>query len=467
MKFCKKYEEYMQTHDQKKLPGVGFKNLKKILKRCRSDVSRSQKLLLRDDDGNKSPSCVHHCAVCDGSFFPSLTKEMSMVVGCFNECAQKVLDVHLASGFRKYFLWCTDKLQRNHGALIQEGKDLVGYAIINAIAMRKILKKYDKIHDSKQGQAFRSQVQSMHMEILQSPWLYELIAFHINLRERKGIMGKDSKLFEGCGIIFNDGKPSLSCELSHAVKLEIDLTCSICLGLRGSSSRLITTAYLLGFSLLPISHTIMSRHPEVKWAQREDKVFITVVLADTKDAKVNLAPEGVFTFSAKAGQHEYDLKLELFDKVNVEESKINIGERSIFCILEKAEAKWWSKLLSGDAKTPHYVKVDWDKWADEDDDAGPADLDMGGMDFSKFGDMGGMGMPGMGGMGMPGMGGMGMPGMGGMGMPGMGGMGMPNMDEFMGGDDEDTDDEGQETGATSKAAEAVSEEKTEGAAAST
>ncbi|KAJ0691727.1 putative CS domain, HSP20-like chaperone [Helianthus annuus] len=224
----------------------------------------------------------------------------------------------------------------------------------------------------------------------------------------------------------------------------------------------------------------MSRHPEVKWAQREDKVFITVVLADTKDAKVNLAPEGVFTFSAKAGQHEYDLKLELFDKVNVEESKINIGERSIFCILEKAEAKWWSKLLSGDAKTPHYVKVDWDKWADEDDDAGPADLDMGGMDFSKFGDMGGMGgmgmpgmggmgmpgmggmgMPGMGGMGMPGMGGMGMPGMGGMGMPGMGGMGMPNMDEFMGGDDEDTDDEGQETGATSKAAEAVSEEKTE------
>lgn len=63
---------------------------------------------------------------------------------------------------------------------------------------------------------------------------------------------------------------------------------------------------------------ICSRHPEVKWAQREDKVFITVVLADTKDAKVNLAPEGVFTFSAKAGQHEYDLKLELFDKVNVE-----------------------------------------------------------------------------------------------------------------------------------------------------
>ncbi|KAI3732454.1 hypothetical protein L1987_63659 [Smallanthus sonchifolius] len=236
MKFCKKYEEYMQTQDQKKLPCVGFRNLKKILKRCRRDMTHSQKLLqgqpslvVDDSSHNSSATCIHPCHVCDGSFFPSLTKEMSMVVGCFNECAQRVLDVHLATGFRKYFLWCSDKSQRNHGALIQEGKDLVGYTIINAIAMPKILKKYDKIHDTKQGQAFRSQVQSMHMEILRSPWLYELIAFHINLSDRKGTMGKDSEIFEGFGIIFNDGKLLFSCDLSHAVKLEIDLTCSICL----------------------------------------------------------------------------------------------------------------------------------------------------------------------------------------------------------------------------------------------
>lgn len=63
-----------------------------------------------------------------------------------------------------------------------------------------------------------------------------------------------------------------------------------------------------------------SRHPEIKWAQREDKLYITVVLADTKDAKVNLAPEGVFSFSATAGQHAYDLKLELADNVNVDVS---------------------------------------------------------------------------------------------------------------------------------------------------
>ena len=36
--------------------------------------------------------------------------------------------------------------------------------------------------------------------------------------------------------------------------------------------------------------------------------------------------------------------------------------------MEKAEKGWWSKLLRGDTKTPHYVKIDWDKWVDEDDD---------------------------------------------------------------------------------------------------
>ncbi|XVF32757.1 hypothetical protein REPUB_Repub17cG0110700 [Reevesia pubescens] len=136
----------------------------------------------------------------------------------------------------------------------------------------------------------------------------------------------------------------------------------------------------------------MSRHPEVKWAERADKVYITVLLPDSKNAKVNLEPEGVFTFSATAGADNklYEFKLDLHDKVNVEESKINIGVRSIFCILEKAEKAWWKKLLCGDVKTPHYVKVDWDKWVDEDEENAVGDIDLGGMDFSNFGGMGGM-----------------------------------------------------------------------------
>ncbi|KAG2578332.1 hypothetical protein PVAP13_6NG228900 [Panicum virgatum] len=201
----------------------------------------------------------------------------------------------------------------------------------------------------------------------------------------------------------------------------------------------------------------MSRHPEVKWAQRIDKVYITVQLSDAKDAKVNLEPDGVFTFSGSAGTNLYELKLDLNDKVNVEASKISVGDRSIFCVVEKAEAKWWKKLVRDDQKAPHFVKVDWDKWVDEDDDGGDVNLD--GMDFSNFGGMGGMGgmgdMAGLGGMG--GMGGLG--GMGGMG--GLGGMGGMGMDEF---EDESDDEEVSKPQAAEKAVEA---EKTEAAEAKT
>lgn len=47
-------------------------------------------------------------------------------------------------------------------------------------------------------------------------------------------------------------------------------------------------------------------------------------------------------------------------------------------MVEKAEKVWWNKLLCGDEKTPHYVKVDWDKWVDEDDD------DNNGLPFFSF-----------------------------------------------------------------------------------
>jgi len=69
----------------------------------------------------------------------------------------------------------------------------------------------------------------MHKEILQSPWLCELIALHINLRETKAKSRETSALFHGCSLTFKDGKPSLTCELFDSFKIETNLTCSICL----------------------------------------------------------------------------------------------------------------------------------------------------------------------------------------------------------------------------------------------
>ena len=47
--------------------------------------------------------------------------------------------------------------------------------------------------------------------------------------------------------------------------------------------------------------TMRSKIPLVKWAQREDKLFITIEVTDVTDEKIELKPEGVLTFSGKGG----------------------------------------------------------------------------------------------------------------------------------------------------------------------
>ncbi|KAK9201456.1 hypothetical protein WN944_016659 [Citrus x changshan-huyou] len=237
MKFCKKYEEYMQQKEQK-LPEVACKKLKNILKKC-GLAFQSQ----RDPESNSSAdgvveikitSCHNHCPVCDGAFFPSLVNDMSAVVSYFNERAKKLIELHQAAGLKKYFLRIKGKMQgegTHVSSLIEEGKELVVYALINAIMIQKLLKKYDKIHHCcKQGPAFKSQAQSMQIEILQSPWLRELVALHINLRETNVSSSTAEAISsEGYRLTFNDDKVSLSCQLFDSIRLDIELTCPVCL----------------------------------------------------------------------------------------------------------------------------------------------------------------------------------------------------------------------------------------------
>lgn len=96
----------------------------------------------------------------------------------------------------------------------------------------------------------------------------------------------------------------------------------------------------------------MSRHPEVLWAQRSDKLFLTVCLPDAKNVHVKPEPDGKFSFSATDLHAEpFQLELELFGKLNREEEK-----------------GWWKRLLKSEGKPAPYIKVDWNKWCDEDEE---------------------------------------------------------------------------------------------------
>lgn len=54
----------------------------------------------------------------------------------------------------------------------------------------------------------------------------------------------------------------------------------------------------------------------------------------------------------------------------LQESKTKKGPRNTILLLVKAESKWWPRLLKAAGKAPPYVKVDWDKWVDEDEENG-------------------------------------------------------------------------------------------------
>ncbi|KAI3988510.1 hypothetical protein MKX01_026324 [Papaver californicum] len=113
----------------------------------------------------------------------------------------------------------------------------------------------------------------------------------------------------------------------------------------------------------------MSRHPEVLWAQRSDKVYLTVALPDAKNVSVKSEPQGLVSFSAKGKEGEkFDFSLELYGTINPEGCKTNIGLRNIICSIQKEEKSWWKRLLKSDEKPAPYIKVDWNKWCDEDEE---------------------------------------------------------------------------------------------------
>ncbi|GAX14509.1 hypothetical protein FisN_11Hh028 [Fistulifera solaris] len=183
----------------------------------------------------------------------------------------------------------------------------------------------------------------------------------------------------------------------------------------------------------------------IKWAQRSDSIYLTIALSDVKDESINLK-DATLTFKGTSEGKEYAIDIEFFKDVNAEGSTYKTLPRSVQMHIMKKESdeEFWPRLLKDKTKEKNQVKIDWDRYVDEDDEAD-------GFDTSALdGGMGMGGMPGMGGMG--GMGGMDMEalmaqmgGMGGMGgMPGD--MGMPggnfgDDDEDDGDDDDDDDDD--------------------------
>jgi len=118
------------------------------------------------------------------------------------------------------------------------------------------------------------------------------------------------------------------------------------------------------------SKTVTPTIPNIVWAQRTDRIFITIQLPDAKDLNVTYDEEGHFSFSCttpKDGK-KYEVKLNLYGPIDVEGSKHTATSRAVEVnLVRKEEGDYWPRLIKEGGK-PHYIKVDWDKWRDEDDE---------------------------------------------------------------------------------------------------
>lgn len=143
----------------------------------------------------------------------------------------------------------------------------------------------------------------------------------------------------------------------------------------------------------------MSTHPVVLWAQRSSEldpaknlVYLTIEVQDPVNTQIELSSLALnFSADSSNGDTHYTLNLEFFDEINPDDSLKHEAGNQIRFILrkKKIQSEFWPRLLKEKLKL-HYVKTDFDKWVDEDEQEDQAEED----DMANFG-----GAPGMGGAG--------------------------------------------------------------------
>ncbi|RPB19602.1 HSP20-like chaperone [Terfezia boudieri ATCC MYA-4762] len=117
--------------------------------------------------------------------------------------------------------------------------------------------------------------------------------------------------------------------------------------------------------------------PEVLWAQRSSAtdaakniVYLTINAAEItpESCKSEITPTGISFSGTNNKGVNYAVDLVFYDEIVPEESKKHITSRGAEFVLRKKElkAEFWPRLLK-ESKRMHFLKTDFDKWVDEDE----------------------------------------------------------------------------------------------------
>lgn len=126
----------------------------------------------------------------------------------------------------------------------------------------------------------------------------------------------------------------------------------------------------------------------VLWAQRSHKtdaeknyLYVTISVPDVQPSniKIDLQPTSLsFTGHSDSLKRDYHVVLDLYAEIDTAETKVNHTAKNIQFVLRKKELKeeFWPRLLK-DSKKVHFLKTDFDKWVDEDEQEEAVEDDIG------------------------------------------------------------------------------------------
>ena len=108
--------------------------------------------------------------------------------------------------------------------------------------------------------------------------------------------------------------------------------------------------------------------PLVKWAQRPSLLLITICLEDCKNSKVDIKSEYLhFEGTGGPDKKNHEVRIDFLKEIDPEKSKYSVNDRVIhFALQKKEEGPYWERLLKEKTKQ-HWLKVDFNKWKEEDE----------------------------------------------------------------------------------------------------
>ena len=136
-----------------------------------------------------------------------------------------------------------------------------------------------------------------------------------------------------------------------------------------------------------------TQFPMIKWAQRKDRLFITISVVHSKKPIVDLTDGKRIKYQGTDGTVNFAFDIELYDEISKEESKYTLESRNIFLNLKKkTSGPYWPRLLK-DEKKYHWIEVDWMYFmyfAEEDEEDEATNPMKPGQGFDDMPDMGEM-----------------------------------------------------------------------------